>query len=137
MMPCLNAGLHRLPASPVDGYLKRTWRSPVPLKVSPRTGPPARERYAPALHFLAILPREASFAALLRGFTAVDTPTPDVANQSSELVDYNLFGTNPALVDALAREGSASDHDRLMALRERLGNAEKVSPGAGPKRQPP
>ena len=48
------------------------------------------------------------------------TPTRDVANQSTDLVGYNLFTSNPALVDALAREGSTSDHDRIAALGERL-----------------
>ena len=57
------------------------------------------------------------------------TPTREVANQSSDLVDYNLFTTNPALVDALAREGSASDHDRIAALGERLGSAEMFALG--------
>jgi len=50
-------------------------------------------------------------------------PTREVPNQSSDLVDYNLFTTNPALQDALAREGSASDHERIAALGERLGKA--------------
>lgn len=67
----------------------------------------------------------------------MDTPTPDVANQSSELVDYNLFGTNPALIDALAREGSAADHDRIMGLGERLGTAEMFSLGDAANRNPP
>lgn len=56
-------------------------------------------------------------------------PTREVANQSSDLVDYNLFTTNPALMDALAREGSASDHDRIAALGERLGSAEMFALG--------
>jgi len=64
-------------------------------------------------------------------------PTPEVANQSSDLVDYNLFTTNPALVDALAREGSASDHDRIAALGERLGSAEMFALGETANRHPP
>ena len=48
------------------------------------------------------------------------TPTREVANQSTDLVDYNLFTSNPALVDALAREGSVSDHDRADLFGESL-----------------
>ena len=65
------------------------------------------------------------------------TPTREVANQSSDLVDYNLFTTNPALVDALAREGSASDHDRIAALGERLGSAEMFALGDTANRSRP
>ncbi|HVW69178.1 MAG TPA: isovaleryl-CoA dehydrogenase [Steroidobacteraceae bacterium] len=64
-------------------------------------------------------------------------PTRDVANQSSDLVDYNLFTTNPALVAALAREGSASDHDRMASLGERLGTAEMFALGEAANRHPP
>jgi putative acyl-CoA dehydrogenase len=64
-------------------------------------------------------------------------PTPEVANQSSDLVDYNLFTSNPALVDALARDGSASDHDRMAALGERLGRAEMFALGDAANRNPP
>jgi len=64
-------------------------------------------------------------------------PTDDVANQSSELVDYNLFTTNPALVEALAREGSAADHDRLAALGGRLGTAEMFLLGDAANRNTP
>ncbi|HEY6921915.1 MAG TPA: isovaleryl-CoA dehydrogenase [Steroidobacteraceae bacterium] len=63
--------------------------------------------------------------------------TPEAENQSSDLVDYNLFTTNPALVDALAREGSASDHDRMAALGERLGRAEMFALGDAANRNPP
>jgi putative acyl-CoA dehydrogenase len=67
----------------------------------------------------------------------METPTPDVANPSSELVDYNLFLTNPALTDALVREGSAVDRDRIAALGERLGTAEMFSLGDAANRNPP
>ena len=63
--------------------------------------------------------------------------TREVTNQSSDLVDYNLFTTNPALVDALAREGSASDHDRIAALGERLGTAAMFALGETANRYPP
>jgi len=64
-------------------------------------------------------------------------PTHDVANQSGELVDYNLFTTNPALVEALAREGSVADHGRIAALGERLGTAEMFLLGDAANRNPP
>ena len=65
------------------------------------------------------------------------TPTRNVPNQSTDLVDYNLFTSNPALVDALAREGSASDHDRIAALGERLGTAEMFALGDAANRNRP
>ena len=46
----------------------------------------------------------------------------ELLNQSAELVDYHLFSSHSALVDALAREGVAQDHAGLVALGERLGN---------------
>ncbi len=64
-------------------------------------------------------------------------PTREVPNQSTDLVDYNLFTTNPALMDALSREGSASDHDRVAALGERLGTAEMFALGDAANRHPP
>ena len=64
-------------------------------------------------------------------------PTRDVTNQSTDLADYNLFTTNPALVAALAREGSASDHDRMASLGERLGKAEMFALGDAANRNPP
>jgi putative acyl-CoA dehydrogenase len=67
----------------------------------------------------------------------VTAPTREVLNQSSDLVDYDLFTTNPALMDALAREGSASDHDRVAALGERLGTAEMFALGDAANRNPP
>ena len=68
---------------------------------------------------------------------AVTTPTHEVANQSTDLVDYNLFTSNPALVDALAREGSPSDHDRISALGERLGAADMFALGEAANRNRP
>ena len=65
------------------------------------------------------------------------TPTRDVTNQSTDLKDYNLFTSNPALVAALAREGSASDHDRMASLGERLGTAEMFALGEAANHNPP
>jgi putative acyl-CoA dehydrogenase len=67
----------------------------------------------------------------------VTAPTREVPNQSSDLSDYNLFTSNPALMDALAREGSVSDHDRIAALGERLGTAEMFALGDAANRNPP
>jgi putative acyl-CoA dehydrogenase len=46
----------------------------------------------------------------------------ELLNQSTELVDYNLFSSHSALVDALAREGAAQEHAALLSLGERLGS---------------
>jgi putative acyl-CoA dehydrogenase len=67
----------------------------------------------------------------------VTTPTREVANQSSDLVDYNLFTTNPSLVEALAREGASSDHHRIAALGQRLGTAEMFALGDAANRNRP
>jgi len=58
-------------------------------------------------------------------------------NQSSELAGYNLFTTNPALAEALAREGSAGSQADLTALGARLGTAEMFSLGSAANRHPP
>jgi len=62
---------------------------------------------------------------------------PEVQNQSAELTNYNLFSSHSALVDALAREGAASDHEPLVALGARLGSAEMFSLGDAANRNPP
>src|SRR6185437_422770 len=59
----------------------------------------------------------------------------DVTNQPSELVDYNLFTTQPALMDALPKEGGA--RERLAALGQRLGSAEMFLLGDVANRNPP
>jgi len=48
-------------------------------------------------------------------------PPPEALNQSSELVDYNLFTTHAALRAALAHEGAAADEAALTALGAQLG----------------
>ncbi|HSY05364.1 MAG TPA: isovaleryl-CoA dehydrogenase [Steroidobacteraceae bacterium] len=63
--------------------------------------------------------------------------TPEVLNQSSELVDYNLFSTCSALQEALAREGAAADHAALTALGAQLGTAEMFALGDAANRNPP
>jgi putative acyl-CoA dehydrogenase len=59
----------------------------------------------------------------------------DVTNQPSELVDYNLFTTQPALIDASPKEGGA--RERLAALGQRLGSAEMFLLGDAANRNPP
>jgi putative acyl-CoA dehydrogenase len=63
--------------------------------------------------------------------------THTVTNQSGELADYNLFTSNPALIDALAREGAASAHGHLAAVGERLGTQEMFALGDAANRYPP
>jgi putative acyl-CoA dehydrogenase len=64
-------------------------------------------------------------------------PTDEVTNQSTELVDYNLFTTHPALVEAVAREANPAEHERLVALGERLGRAEMFALADAANRNPP
>jgi putative acyl-CoA dehydrogenase len=65
------------------------------------------------------------------------TPTHDVTNQSCDLVDYNLFTSHAALVDALAHEGAAAASEQLVALGARLGTAETFALGDTANRNPP
>ena len=58
-------------------------------------------------------------------------------NQPEELSNYNLFSSHSALIDALAREGAASDHEALVTLGARLGSAEMFSLGDAANRNPP
>ena len=48
--------------------------------------------------------------------------THDVTNQSRPLVDYDVFGADPALTEALQREGAGWAGPDL----ERIGNAGNV-----------
>ena len=61
----------------------------------------------------------------------------EVLNQSTELIDYNLFSTHSALQEALAREGAATDHAALAALGAQLGTAEMFALGEAANRNPP
>jgi len=63
--------------------------------------------------------------------------TVELLNQSAALVDYNLFSSHSALVDALAREGAAAEHDALLALGERLGSVTLFTLGDVANRNPP
>ena len=61
----------------------------------------------------------------------------EVFNQSSELVDSNLFSSHAALTDALAREGAAHERAALTALGERLGTVTMFTLGDAANRNPP
>jgi putative acyl-CoA dehydrogenase len=59
------------------------------------------------------------------------------ANHPDELVDYDLFGTNLALVDAVKREGASAAHQRLSQLGKRLGTRAMFALGDAANRNPP
>ena len=63
--------------------------------------------------------------------------SPEVLNQSGELVDYNLFSSHSALVEALAREGAPADRAALTELGARLGSVTMFSLGDTANRNPP
>ena len=58
-------------------------------------------------------------------------------NQSYELVDYNLFTSHPALVDALAREGVPGAREQLADCGARFGTAEMFALADAANRNPP
>jgi putative acyl-CoA dehydrogenase len=60
-----------------------------------------------------------------------------VLNQSGELVDYNLFSSHSALVEALAREGAPADGAALTELGARLGSGTMFTLGDTANRNPP
>ena len=61
----------------------------------------------------------------------------DSANHPDELVDYNLFTSNAALVDALEREGASSAFEQLRELGSRLGSRAMFALGDAANRNPP
>ena len=64
-------------------------------------------------------------------------PAAEVLNQSSELVDYNLFSSHSALVEAAAREGAAAEHAVLTQLGAELGSVTLFTLGDLANRNPP
>src|SRR5919108_2667905 len=58
-------------------------------------------------------------------------------NHPQDLVDYNLFTTHPALLDAVAREGAATASARLARLGEKLGTRAMFALGDAANRNPP
>jgi len=67
----------------------------------------------------------------------VSRASPEVLNQSSELVDYNLFSTHSALSEALAREGGGTDRAELTRLGAELGSVTMFTLGDAANRNPP
>jgi putative acyl-CoA dehydrogenase len=55
--------------------------------------------------------------------------THEVLNQPAPLVDYNLFDSDPALVEALHREGAAWAEAELRALGAKVGSEEVIEWG--------
>ncbi|MDB5397413.1 MAG: acyl-CoA dehydrogenase protein [Rhodospirillales bacterium] len=60
-----------------------------------------------------------------------------VTNQPPPLIDYNLFSTDPALVDAVAIEGGDWAAAGLTAFGEHLGQADMLAQGDLANRNPP
>jgi putative acyl-CoA dehydrogenase len=65
------------------------------------------------------------------------TTTHEVLNQAPPLVDYDLFATDAALIQAVRGEGAGWAEAELSALGTRLGRAEVVALGEQANRQPP
>lgn len=63
--------------------------------------------------------------------------THEVINQPYDLEDWNLFATDPALGEAVTREGAAWARPRLNELGARLGSAEVIGWGVTANRQTP
>jgi len=61
----------------------------------------------------------------------------DSANHPDDLVDYNLFTSNVALVDALGREGASSASEQLRELGSRFGSRAMFAFGDAANRNPP
>ena len=63
--------------------------------------------------------------------------THEVTNQSPELLDWNLYALNPALREAVAREGAGHADDWLMQRGAELGSAQMLEWAAQANRNPP
>jgi len=63
--------------------------------------------------------------------------THEVVNVSHELVDYNAYTQDAALVEGVAREGGGWAHDALTAFGQLTGSAEYIELGALANRNPP
>ena len=64
-------------------------------------------------------------------------PANESSNHPDELVDYNLFTSNAALVDALNREGAAASRQDLEQSGARLGSRRMFELGDAANRHPP
>ncbi len=63
--------------------------------------------------------------------------THEVLNQPPPLVDYDLFATDRALREGVAREGGGWAEAQLLAFGQRLGRAETIDWGFQANRNPP
>jgi putative acyl-CoA dehydrogenase len=66
-----------------------------------------------------------------------DLPTHRVTNQPPPLENYNLFETDRALVEGVAREGAGWAQERLRAFGAELGRADILAAGEAANRHPP
>src|SRR5689334_9531056 len=64
-------------------------------------------------------------------------PSRESTNHPDDLVDYNMFTSNRALVEAVARECAYPAEAELGALGQRLGTAEMFALGDAANRNPP
>ncbi len=78
--------------------------------------------------------RQDNFRAPLDPYGAV---THEVFNQPVELADYNLFGSDIALKEAVRREGAAWAAPSLEAFGARAGSADYLEQGALANKNPP
>jgi len=63
--------------------------------------------------------------------------THEVINQPTELLDYNLYATDRALREAVAREGAEASEATLLEFGRTIGTAEYLELGALANRYPP
>lgn len=63
--------------------------------------------------------------------------THDVFNQAPPLENYNLYASNPALQEAVVREGAGWAHDWLMQRGAELGSAEMMEWANQANKNPP
>lgn len=66
-----------------------------------------------------------------------ELPTHSVINQPPPLENYNLFDTDRALVEGVAREGAAWASEKIRAFGAQMGNAENLQHGELANRFPP
>ncbi len=74
---------------------------------------------------------------LRASFDPYGAVTHEVINQPVELCDYNLYGGDAALREAVRREGAAWAADGLMAFGASSGSAESLEQGVLANRNPP
>jgi putative acyl-CoA dehydrogenase len=78
--------------------------------------------------------REPAASAPSQTYLAV---THEVVNQPTELADYNLYATDRALREAVAREGAGAFEAGLLEFGQRVGAAEYLALGHLANRYPP